>query len=273
MGKTLILLTFCCVLGLQAQKVEDKSKLVVEYKMTKMIDTIQKETFDDDLTLLIGNKGSLYYSSKWIYLSNKFKELADRMIQDCVVGATVETKGTRTLIYNNYTTAAYQVVEPIKLKNYSYELKGDLLSWKMLKGSKKILGYNCQKAEARHRGRLWTAWFTAAIPLQEGPWFFRGLPGLVLEVTDSQNHFKFEAQAVKKEALPITFSVDKTIKTTKAEIEKIYADEYLIFQKKGLNSLVGFRRMGSGAVERMRNFSCINPIERPAKVVKAKKRK
>ena len=49
-------------------------------------------------------------------------------------------------------------------------------TWEMQDSTKQVLGYTCQLATARFRGRLWYAWFTLDIPIDNGPWKLGGLP-------------------------------------------------------------------------------------------------
>lgn len=56
-----------------------------------------------------------------------------------------------------------------------------------------ILGYLCQKAVCRFQGRNYTAWFTLDIPINDGPYKFYGLPGLILKIEDSEKLFQFTA--------------------------------------------------------------------------------
>ena len=69
-------------------------------------------------------------------------------------------------------------------------------TWNLSRDNKKIGGYNCYKATAHFRGRDYIAWFTMDIPVQDGPWKFWGLPGLILEVYDSLGQIKFIAQSI-----------------------------------------------------------------------------
>jgi len=49
---------------------------------------------------------------------------------------------------------------------------------------KEIGGFVCKKATTTFRGVDYIAWFTEEIPLPYGPWKFRGLNGLILEIYD-----------------------------------------------------------------------------------------
>ena len=49
------------------------------------------------------------------------------------------------------------------------------------------------------RGRNYHAWFAPEIPLNEGPWKFNGLPGLILEVYDTQDHYHFTLIGMQQE--------------------------------------------------------------------------
>lgn len=55
----------------------------------------------------------------------------------------------------------------------------------------------CQKAETEYGGRHWTAWFTDYINLQEGPYVFNGLPGLIVKISDASLDYDFSLLQVK----------------------------------------------------------------------------
>src|SRR5690606_34206944 len=47
-------------------------------------------------------------------------------------------------------------------------------------------------------GRIYTAWFTQDIPINEGPYKFYGLPGMILKIEDTEKLFQFEAIGLEK---------------------------------------------------------------------------
>ncbi len=50
----------------------------------------------------------------------------------------------------------------------------------------------------KYKGREWEAWFTQDIPVQEGPYIFNGLPGLIVEMKDTGNSYEFFFSGLKK---------------------------------------------------------------------------
>ena len=70
-------------------------------------------------------------------------------------------------------------------------------AWQIAADTATILGYLCQKATATFRGRSYEAWFSSEIPVNDGPWKFFGLPGLILKVTDTENIFSFTCVGIE----------------------------------------------------------------------------
>lgn len=80
------------------------------------------------------------------------------------------------------------------------------IQWEISDSTKTVLGYNCVMATANYHGRDWTTWFAPDIPLQEGPWKLTGLPGLILEASESTGQHSFVATGLEssnQEIVPI----------------------------------------------------------------------
>jgi len=76
--------------------------------------------------------------------------------------------------------------------------------WKLTNETQTIIGYKCQKATCRFRGRDFIAWFAPSIPVKRGPWKFSGLPGLILKVQDKDGLYTFKAIGIETRPHPIT---------------------------------------------------------------------
>ena len=70
--------------------------------------------------------------------------------------------------------------------------------WKISGDKAKIGEYNTQKATTSFGGRNWIAWFTTDVPFQDGPYKFKGLPGLIVKVEDDAKNYSWELKGNKK---------------------------------------------------------------------------
>ena len=74
----------------------------------------------------------------------------------------------------------------------------DKIEWKLENEFKQEKNYKLQKATANYGERTWTAWFCSDINIFEGPYVFRGLPGLIFELYDSENIFNYKLTEIEK---------------------------------------------------------------------------
>ncbi|RQP14467.1 MAG: GLPGLI family protein [Chryseobacterium sp.] len=104
--------------------------------------------------------------------------------------------------------------------NYMYTEKQPM-TWKILPETAKIGEYSAQKAEADYGGRHWTAWFTTDVPLNDGPYKFSGLPGLIIKAEDSKGDYSFDLMRTEKITAPHSFeSFGQTVTVKKADFVK-----------------------------------------------------
>lgn len=112
----------------------------------------------------------------------------------------------------------YQIIDSIKS-----------LKWEILNETKLIQKHETIKATTNFKGREYIAWFTTEIPSYFGPLKLHGLPGLILELSDSKNEVILIAKKISYdyETIFIPELTYKTItrkeynKEIKNEIEKI----------------------------------------------------
>ncbi|TDN95678.1 GLPGLI family protein [Salegentibacter sp. 24] len=113
--------------------------------------------------------------------------------------------------------------------SYSYEIIRDKLryeedlnqfAWKILPESKTIQGYKAQKASTSFAGRNYLAWFTSEIPIDDGPYKFNGLPGLILEISDTENHYNYKLQSFEKleDSPTVRIKASNFLKSDKKEV-------------------------------------------------------
>jgi hypothetical protein len=77
------------------------------------------------------------------------------------------------------------------------------MEWQVCDSTKTVLGYECVKATVDYHGRKWTVWFAPEIPVQDGPWKFGALPGLILEAAAVGAQYSFIATGIQQSQKPI----------------------------------------------------------------------
>jgi len=111
--------------------------------------------------------------------------------------------------------------------------KMNLFNWQLISATDTILGYKCQQAKTRFRGRNYTAWFCADLPFRAAPWKFHGLPGVVLKIKSDDHYFVLEASHLKisdtEESVGNPFSSKKMIPWD--EFEVYYKKEIIKAEK------------------------------------------
>ncbi|WP_426277465.1 GLPGLI family protein [Chryseobacterium sp. S-02] len=116
--------------------------------------------------------------------------------------ATTDSLNKKFGMNSSYTDMTGQVVKRkinsfdnenfINIKNGYYTFKTtDKINWTIADETKKMENYTLQKATTKFGGRNWTAWFCKDIPFNEGPFKFRGLPGLIFELSDAKKNYMY----------------------------------------------------------------------------------
>lgn len=125
-------------------------------------------------------------------------------------------------VLKSFPTKKLQYYDSVGINRFFYEETPSEWNWVITDSSKEILGYECIEASTDFHGRKWTVWFAPEIPIQNGPWKFDGLPGLILEAESEGGQYKFEAtglQQVNKPIIPV-YLADEFEKTSRKEFLK-----------------------------------------------------
>lgn len=185
---------------------------------------IQKEMMNLDVTA----KGSQFYSSLLVARDSMFRaqiekgiasnhmEIDMRKVRQSKVNFRVSK------IYPDFETVFHSSVNASNLS--VKELKK--INWTILPDIRIMKGFKIQKATTNFGGRNWTAWFTHEIQIQDGPYKFHGLPGLILQVEDEeQTHVFTLAGSRKLDPQPslLEFNINE-IPVTKEKFNELWSE-------------------------------------------------
>lgn len=172
-------------------------------------------TIDYTFTMKVGSKFVTYKSNLKCNPTQSFFQVSNEQSKDKteeVNGETVIYKTSKSIkdayyIYNMKLKTLDMICE-IGGKDFKVKESLPEMNWVLSndnKEVKKINEYNCNKATLSFRGRNYIAWYTTKIPVSFGPFKFRGLPGLILEIYDVNKEFSWTAT---KMSYPVAVKVD-----------------------------------------------------------------
>ncbi|MDE6587041.1 MAG: GLPGLI family protein [Paramuribaculum sp.] len=184
----------------------EKMEFVYDYRCC--VDTtgsLEDNISSDNMLLQIGPNGLSKFSS---FKNLTVDSILMRSTQEQIAEAAKEGKlsnGEFMTIYKNYPAGRLTHTEKICQDWFSYDEEMPQLDWELTDSVTNVLGYECQSARCKFRGREWTVFYTEDIPLMDGPWKLHGLPGLIMKATDENGHYTFECIGINSKAdRPIT---------------------------------------------------------------------
>lgn len=211
MKYTYFLLFILFISHIKAQEIDSvrlRIHYATQFKRWENTDRLRS----DEHVLDIGKTTSKFYS----WWETRTEEIRDSVLarggtfQDVqnALGKSLYPRSYQYyVIYKNYPRKGRITCTDKEFKDYIYEEDLEKPQWKIYTDeSMTIADYQCQKAQTDFRGRTWTVWFTADIPISDGPWKLCGLPGLILKAEDGKGEFLFDCIEIKntdKEAISI----------------------------------------------------------------------
>ena len=278
MKKSLILLAFMSIIAnVNAQwwkpqhHYYDTVEYVVLYELTFREDTAHLDCYRTENHMLsIGKKRDVSsFRGYGTYRHNmELKKagdsgLTEELIKTGRIGkvfSDVPSSAIRCSIFKNMTSKNITTIDHIYMQGmYEYEESFDCFIWQITSEIDTIHNYVCQKAICDFGGRTWEAWFTSELPFSDGPYKFCGLPGLILNIADTENHYSWKFLSIERpsELMMVYEVINDRIQTTKEgffKLQKRYKVSHTIGDATTNNDFV----KKAVEYERAKN----NPIER-----------
>lgn len=220
----------------------DTAYLKCYYRYVQILDTVaMKSLSPNEMILQIGKTATKFYSYREFQRDSLFATDSPVYINNPTVNGFIsltfnpaykeyEKGGPSLKVYKNYGKKKITFVDKIFYDNYLYEEDITVQKWQIHLDTATISGYKCQKAICNFRGRNYIAWFTREIPVNEGPYKFGGLPGLIIKIEDDKSHYSFELIKIERVQEIIFFDESTVafqnngdfIKTSRKDYTKAY---------------------------------------------------
>ncbi len=216
----------------------DALKYKCKYLITYQPDSTNLKKIDsEEMFLLIGSEKSKFLSVS-TFLKDSISNNIDRnninSLNLMTLFQSIPKTKFKDKIFKNLSSNKITVTEQVLKNHYRYEEPLKIFEWSIKDSEKNISGYNCQKATTNYAGRNYIAWFTNEIPISDGPYKFNGLPGLIIQISDTKNQYNYKLIAFEKQKTPKNITINKKnyIKTTKKELYEFKKEFYAnIFKK------------------------------------------
>lgn len=157
-------------------------------------------------------KNSTFYNPSAYFLDksahdetarNAYGQMASAM-QASGQGGMVPSRTVSTYVLKNFANQMLRVYQDSNEEYVYYDEPFDEMKWEIVSDSTQtILNYECLMAKTDYHGRQWTAWFATEIPIPDGPWKLKGLPGLILMAIDSTGCHKFVTTGMEYTSEPL----------------------------------------------------------------------
>ncbi|MEM9545480.1 MAG: GLPGLI family protein [Bacteroidota bacterium] len=182
--------------------------------------TVKKQVSDENelsYVLYLMTESKVYYS---LYIDSKNNSSFFSLDSTRILPGVTTSGYFHTVVKNSEQTYGMEY-----FMDSEVEFSGNIdeLEWEFTNESKTILGYECKKANLTNAPGYY-AWFATKLPFNDGPGFYKGLPGLVLEVNTP---FEFITTAsiepISKEEFPDQNQIASVSDKNSTTIEAMFA--------------------------------------------------
>ena len=209
----------------QAQK-PDAAVALVRYTFSHLRDTTDKaNVYTENMELLIGKNASVYRSAdKRLQDEQMKKQIAEQISAGATNNITLKAVGkTRA---SNITYYQFQVEKKLirqekQFNNYLVDESWPVINWKITADTASFGSLKCQKATTVFKGRNYEAWFCPTLPFRSGPWKLNGLPGLIVEASDSKKEVVWKFAGLEDANKMTVNSTSESSKNNPAGITRI----------------------------------------------------
>jgi len=168
-------------------------RFIYEYKF--VTDSTDKSKADQEIMYLdIAKKGSKFYSKK-SFTADSIRE--DRVVKGMHDFSGIDYGKISFAVEKSYPDYKILFFNQLEVDHYKVT-DSRKLNWKILPEKEKIGEFNAQKANVDFAGRQWTAWFVPDLPIQDGPYKFHGLPGMIVKIEDKTQSHSFVLKGITK---------------------------------------------------------------------------
>lgn len=181
---------------------QELSKKLVYQVNYELVSDVSGNKIVTDFILLSSDSKSMYLTRKNFEKINNKENL--NIVQDTINNKDIiisiikiDSKNHLFYIYKDFKKDTITFTNFANDQSYKISEKNINFEWIITTEEKTISSYKCKKATTHFRGRDYIAWFSEEIPIFNGPFKFNGLPGLIVEIYDSELKYSWIAKSIQ----------------------------------------------------------------------------
>lgn len=197
----------------------------VHYELVFHIDSLnldQKDT--SNLYLFTNPEFGVFVNQSRVEADERLEKIRQRLGANVQVKISTNSNKSQDLnkvVFTNHQNGEVRVLQNLGDIDYIYVEPAKMDAWEISEDTKEFMGYTVQKATIDFAGRSYEAWFTMEIPIPNGPYVFHGLPGLIVEIYDTQDHYHFTMLGLEKLEAPKVWKFPKAEQVSKDKVNEI----------------------------------------------------
>jgi GLPGLI family protein len=256
-------------LSISAQPKQIETKYIAQYAVTWQPIKTEKDVFKNiEYVLALGGTHSLYMEKNAFIMDTTVVNAVHR--GENGLGVIPKLSGLQVINQEAILKDSEKSTVLVKSKlsaldmHYVDDLRG--FNWKLDPQTDEISGYACKRATLDFGGRSYVAWYTTEIPISDGPYKFKGLPGLIVKIEDSAGEYKFLLRGLKKTDVKINLQsfLDSDLKSKKDYyklLSNFYENPVMFQEAQGAVFTPEVRKLVNEKLKARYKYVGKNPIE------------
>jgi len=224
---------FFIIGSLQAQ-VDGEAEYLIKYEVDFVLDTTNREDVKHEVhRLYTGSTTSKYISDGLFYRDSIMQVMRNQPRGNWrAMRGTMENMPRSEFnasVFKDLNNAEIWIQQGLARDQFLYQEPSVPLQWEFTDESKMIEQYMALKATTSFGGRDYVAWFTLEVPILDGPYVFSGLPGLILELYDTEEDYHFNLASIQP--LKENYVIDSETRNVKEVSKEEFIQSYKNFRE------------------------------------------
>lgn len=220
------------IIGSVHAQVKGEAEYLIRYEVDFVLDSTNREDVKHEIHRLYTGTATSNYISEGTF----FRDSIMQVMRNQPRGNWRAMRGTmenmprsefNAVVFKDLKNTEVWIQQNVAQDRFLYQEPEVPIQWEFTDESKMIEQYMALKATTSFGGRDYEAWFTLEVPINDGPYVFSGLPGLILELYDTEKDYHFNLASIQP--LKEKYAIDSESRNIKQVTKKEFVQTYKKF--------------------------------------------